>query len=126
MTRVIDQADDQNQLDPHARLEKQTLASLPEADIKLPAEPAKNAARVAYGSPLRSRAYVELTGIDFTEACSPCVVAKTRVAVEIHLSAGGYFQRDFRTTFCRLCDASVLTDREALNEVPTSYLVCSG
>lgn len=33
VTRVIDQADDQNQLDPHARLEKRTLVG-PTADLR--------------------------------------------------------------------------------------------
>lgn len=34
MTRVIDQADDQNQLDPYARLEKQTLATRRKHNIR--------------------------------------------------------------------------------------------
>jgi hypothetical protein len=33
VTRVIDQADDQNQLDPHARLEKRTFDELRKADV---------------------------------------------------------------------------------------------
>lgn len=33
VTRVIDQADDQNQLDPYARLEKQTLVRETKADL---------------------------------------------------------------------------------------------